>query len=68
MGSLGSKTQILYFWNSYSKLAIKNYTKGLQSGFPHPVRSSSPDFRNENENKSKRPLLTFVFVLLIFQM
>ena len=68
MCSLGSKTQILYFWNSYSKLAIKNYTKGLQPGFPHPVRLSSPDFRNENENKSKRPLLTFVFVLLIFQM
>ena len=38
MGSLGSETQILYFWNNYSKLALKNYTKDLQHGFPHSVR------------------------------
>ena len=34
MGRVGSETQILYFWNNYSKLALKNYTKGLQHGFP----------------------------------
>ena len=37
MGSLGSETQILYFWNNYSTLALKNYTKGLQHGLPHSV-------------------------------
>ena len=33
MGSLVSETQIWYFWNNYSKWALKNYTKDLQPGF-----------------------------------
>ena len=45
MGSLRSETQILYFLNNYSKLALKNYTKGLQSGFPHSVRNSFLNFK-----------------------
>ena len=44
MGSLESKTQILYFQNNYSKLVLKNYAKGLQRGFPHSVRALWPDF------------------------
>ena len=61
MSSLGSETQILYFRSKYSKLALKNYTEGLPSGFPHSVRTSSPN----HENKAKRRLLTFVSMSLI---
>ena len=39
MGSLRSETKILFFRNNYSKLALKNYTKNLQPGFPHSVRT-----------------------------
>ena len=35
--SLGSKTQTLYFWNNYSKLALKNYMGVLQHSLPHSV-------------------------------
>ena len=47
MGSLVSegKTQIHYFRNNYPKLAHKNYTKDLQPGFPHSVRTSCPNFK-----------------------
>ena len=61
MSSLGSETQILYFRSKYSKLALKNYTEGLPSGFPHSVRTSSPN----HENKAKRRLLTFVSMSFI---
>ena len=45
MGSLESKAQIQYFRNNYSKLALKNYSKDLQPGFPHSVRTSRPNFK-----------------------
>ena len=35
--SLVSKTQTLYFWNKYSKLALKNYMAVLQHGLPYSV-------------------------------
>ena len=35
-----AKHRFLYFWNNYSKLALKNYTKGL----PHSVRISWKKF------------------------
>ena len=37
-----SESQILYFQNNYSKLALNNYTKGLQHSFPHSVNTSCP--------------------------
>ena len=64
MGSLGSKTQILYFQNKYYKRAFRNYTKGLQPGFPHSLRTLCPNFKS-HEDKAKRPLLTFVSMSLI---
>ena len=45
MGSLVSETQIWCFWNIYSKWALKNYTKDLQRGFLHSVRTWCPNFR-----------------------
>ena len=43
--SLVSETQTEYFWNNYSKWVIENYTSDLQPGFPHFVRTSSPNFK-----------------------
>ena len=40
-----SETQIRYFQNNYPKLALKNYTKDLQPGFPDSVRTSCPSFK-----------------------
>ena len=64
MDSLGSETQILYFRNNYSKLALKNYTKGFQPCFPHSVRTSCQILKN-HEEKVKRLLLTFLSMSLI---
>ena len=49
MGRLGSETKILYFQNNYSKLALKNYTKGLQHGFPLSVRTSCPSLKKSRK-------------------
>ena len=38
--------QICYFQNNYPKMALKNYTKDLQPGFPHSVRTSCPNCKN----------------------
>ena len=35
--SLQSKTQTLYFWTNYFKLALKSYVGVLQHGFPYYV-------------------------------
>lgn len=35
MGRVGSKIQIQHFWDNSSKLALKDYSKDLQPGFPH---------------------------------
>ena len=43
--SLVSETQIQYFWKNYSEWVIENYTSNLQPGFPHSVRTSSPNFK-----------------------
>ena len=32
--------------NNYPKMALKNYTKDLQPGFPHSVRTSCPNCKN----------------------
>ena len=53
MGTLRSETQILYFWNNYPKLAVKNYTKGLWLGLPHFVRASCPSFKKITKIKQK---------------
>ena len=45
MDSLVSETQIQYFWNNYSKWALKKYAKDFQPGFPHSVRKSYPNFK-----------------------
>ena len=45
MDSLVSETQIRYFWKNYSKWALESYTKDLQPGFPHFVRTSCPNFK-----------------------
>ena len=33
------------FWSNYSKWVLKNYTKDLQRGFPHSVRTSRTNFK-----------------------
>ena len=48
MGSLASERQILHFRNKYSKPALKNYTKGLQLGFTHSVRTLCPNFKKKS--------------------
>ena len=53
MGSLASERQILDFRNKYSKPALKNYTKGLQLGFPHSVRTLCPNFKKITNIKQK---------------
>lgn len=45
MGSLGSEAQILYFGNNYTEQVLKDYTKGLQTGFPHSVKTPCPNFK-----------------------
>ena len=45
MVSLVRETQIHCFWNNYSKWAPKSYTKDLQTGFPHSVRTLCPNFK-----------------------
>ena len=65
MGSLGSERQIQHFRNKYSKPALKNYTKGLQLGFPHSVRTLCPNSKKNHEDKAKRPLLKFVSMSLM---
>ena len=44
--SLGSKIQTLYFWNNYSKHALKNYMGVLQHGLPHSLWISCPNVKN----------------------
>ena len=58
MSSLGSKTQILCFWDKFSKLVFKNCTKGLQLGF-HVLWELRVQILKNHENKAKRTLLTF---------
>ena len=41
MDILGSEAQILNFPNNYSKRVLKNYTKDLETRFPHSVRTSN---------------------------
>ena len=68
MGCLVSEdeTQIRYFENNYSKLALKNYTKDLQPGFPHCLRITCPNFKKVRRlDKPKRSLVTFVSMTLI---
>ena len=68
MGCLVSEdeTQIRYFESNYSKLALKNYTKDLQPGFPHYLRITCPNFKKVRRlDKPKRSLVTFVSMTLI---
>ena len=34
---MGSKTQILHFWNNFSKLNLKSYIRALQHGMQYSV-------------------------------
>ena len=64
MGSLESKRQILHLRNNYSKRTLQNYTKALQLGFPHSVKTLCPNFKN-HEDKVKGLLLMIVSMPLI---
>ena len=53
MGSLRSERHFLHFRNNLSNWVLKNYTKGLQPGFPHSARISCPNFKKITKIKEK---------------
>ena len=66
MGSLVSEgeKQIRYFQNNYPKLALKNYAKDLQPGFPHSVRTSCPNFKKVRR-QTRKTVINVCFMTLI---
>ena len=66
MGSLVSETLIRYFWNNYSKWALKSQSKDLQPGFPHSVRSLCRNFK-KLRRKRKKTVPDVCYLYTLFQ-